>query len=71
MSKDIYLVYVHEDGDTEIRSATVVPPFNTYVVRHSVGAVVDELVSYGHSEEQAKEAIKQMTENPLEWIKVW
>lgn len=65
----MYLIQVHDDGDVEVRFATEVPPYSSYVTKATVPEAVAELVDYGCDEEDAETALEE-TRRSGEWVVV-
>jgi hypothetical protein len=65
----MFIIKVHDDGDTEIRWVEEEPAYNTDIVLHSVEDVARELKEYGHDEEAINDALLE-TGNTPDWVTV-
>ena len=65
----MYLIRVHDDGDTEIMQVESVPTDNCYLALDTVEEVAFELKDYGHDEDRINEALAA-TSNTDDWVEV-
>ncbi|TRZ51287.1 MAG: hypothetical protein D4S01_05080 [Dehalococcoidia bacterium] len=65
----MYLIKVHEDGDTEIKQVEQEPAYNSDILLHTVEDVARELKEYGHEEDAINEALTRASDE-VDWVEV-